>query len=126
MLRRRIGRRLILSPEPRNGDEARNSARLPWRSALCSHSSAATTTAVVRPCFVIFCGPSEFALSKSSLNFAFASATVHVWVFIRVFLKPIDYGHNSHFIGSRQDACVARSTSFPRRVSEISQNIRDS
>src|SRR5579864_5886849 len=98
-----MGRRLILNPDPRNGEEARNSARLPLRSALRSHSSAATTTAVVRPCFVIFCGPSEFALSRSSLNFAFASATVHVWVLMRIIPQlSFYYGHNSHFIEPRQ------------------------
>src|SRR5579859_1417148 len=98
-----MGRRLILNPDPRNGEEARNSARLPLRSALRSHSSAATTTAVVRPCLVIFCGPCDFALSRSSLNFAFASATVQVWVLMRIIPNCVlYYGHNSHFIGSRQ------------------------
>ena len=66
------------TPELRNRDAARNSARFPLRLAFCSQCSAATITAVVRPCFVILGGPSDFALSSSLLNFALASATVHV------------------------------------------------
>src|SRR5271167_858559 len=85
ILRKRTGRRLSFSPEPRRGDATRNSAKLPFRSAFRSHSSAATITAVVRPCLVIFCGPSDFALSINSLNFAFASATVHLCVLIAQF-----------------------------------------
>jgi hypothetical protein len=78
--RRRTGRRLSFSPERPRGDALRNSARLPFRPLLRVQSSAATTTAVVRPCLVIFCGPSDFALSINSLNFSLASATVQVSV----------------------------------------------
>jgi hypothetical protein len=68
MARRPIGRRLSFSPEPRKGEASQKLGRLPFRAAFRFHSSAATTTAVVRPCFVILCGPSDFALSINSLN----------------------------------------------------------
>src|SRR5215472_606457 len=41
--------RLTLSPEPRSGDAAKNSARLPARLVLRCHSSADTTTTVCLP-----------------------------------------------------------------------------
>jgi hypothetical protein len=39
--------RSTLTFDPRNGEAAKNSARLPVRFVLRSHSSAETTTAVV-------------------------------------------------------------------------------
>ena len=45
--------RFSLRPEPRSGELAKNSARLPLRLVLRSHSSAATITTVVRPLRVI-------------------------------------------------------------------------
>src|SRR5215469_17684750 len=53
-LRRRMVSFLGFRPKRRIGDAVRNSAKLPFRVAFRSHSSAATTTAVVRPCLVIF------------------------------------------------------------------------
>jgi hypothetical protein len=67
---------VILSPDPLSGEPAKNSARLPTRLVLRSHSSAATITTAVRPLRVIVCGPRERANSMTSLNFAFAAATV--------------------------------------------------
>src|SRR5438309_6421682 len=58
--------------DPRNGDPAKNSARLPARFVFRCHSSAPTTTAAVRPFLVIVCGPSDIARSMISLNFALA------------------------------------------------------
>jgi len=49
--------RLTLSPEARNGELAKNSARVPMRFVLRSHSSAETTTTALRPLRMIFCGP---------------------------------------------------------------------
>jgi hypothetical protein len=46
--------------------------KLALRLVFLSHSSVATMTTAVRPCLVIFCGPSDFAFSINSLNFAFA------------------------------------------------------
>src|SRR6185437_13699758 len=70
--------RSTINPESRSGDAAKNSARLPTRLVLRSHSSAATTTTAVWPLRVMTCGPPVRARSITSLNFAFASATVHV------------------------------------------------
>src|SRR3546814_3082513 len=67
--------RLISTPESRSGEVAKNSARLPVRFVFRSHSSAETTTAAVRPCLVMVCGPFDWACSMSSLNRALASAT---------------------------------------------------
>src|SRR6266478_10166708 len=64
--------------DPRNGDPAKNSARLPARFVFRCHSSAPTTTAAVRPFLVMVCGPSDIAFSIISLNFALASATVQL------------------------------------------------
>src|SRR3546814_15166930 len=68
--------RLISTPESRSGEVAKNSARLPVRFVFRSHSSAETTTAAVRPCLVMVCGPFAWACSMSSLNRALASARV--------------------------------------------------
>jgi len=62
----------------RNGEAAKNSAKFPTRLVFRSHSRASTTTTAVRPFFVIVCGPPDWARSMTSLNFAFASATVYV------------------------------------------------
>src|SRR3546814_15871780 len=70
--------RLISTPESRSGEVAKNSARLPVRFVFRSHSSAETTTAAVRPCLVMVCGPFDWACSMSSLNRALASATVQL------------------------------------------------
>src|SRR5271165_677994 len=90
-------RRLGLTPAPRRGEAAKNSARLPFRLVFRFHSFAATTMAAARPWRAILCGPSDCALSNTSLNFAFASATVQVCV-LMVHLQSamIYYGHNSH------------------------------
>jgi hypothetical protein len=71
---------VILSPDPLSGEPAKNFARLPTRLVLRSHSSPATITTAVRPLRVIVCGPRERANSMTSLNFAFAAATVHVFI----------------------------------------------
>src|SRR5262249_7540572 len=83
-LRGRSLARLTFNPEPRSGDAAKNSARLPVRLVFRSHSSAATTTTAVRPCRVMVCGPSACAFSTTSLNFALASARVQVSALITV------------------------------------------
>src|SRR5258708_36301395 len=83
-LRRRPRRRLMRTPEPRSGAAARKSARVPLRLVFFAHSSAATITAVVRPFLVMVCGPSDCARLITSLNFAFASATVHSCVFTNI------------------------------------------
>src|SRR5712691_11099870 len=70
--------RLILSPEPRSGEAAKNSARLPARLLLRRHSSAETTTTASLPLRVMICGPSARARSIISLNRDLASSTVHV------------------------------------------------
>lgn len=70
--------RRTFNPEPRKGDAAKNSAKFPTRVDLRIHSSAPTTTAVVRPLRVMVWGPCATARSITSLNFALASATVHV------------------------------------------------
>ena len=70
--------RSVLNPDRRKGDAAKNSARFPLRRVFRSHSSAATTTAVLRPFRVMVWGPRDRALSRTSLNFAFAWATVQV------------------------------------------------
>src|SRR2546421_3868184 len=77
-------RRSISSPEPLSGELLKNSASDSLGFVFLAHSSADTTTAVSRPCFVIRCGPSFSARSSTSLNFAFASATVH-----RAFVIPV-------------------------------------
>src|SRR5262249_23930442 len=97
-LRARSFLRLISMPDSRRGEAAKNSARLPTRFDFRSHSSADTTTAAVRPCLVIVCGPVERACSISSLNRALASATVH-WPMLMT--SPIRFGqngHNGHFM----------------------------
>src|SRR5260370_5263243 len=66
----------ILRFEPRSGDAAKNSARLPTRFVFRCHSSAPTTKAAGRPFRVMVCGPRDIARSITSLNFALASATV--------------------------------------------------
>jgi hypothetical protein len=73
---------LSLNLDRGNADDARNSAKLALRLVFLSHSSVATMTTAVRPCLVIFCGPSDFAFSINSLNFAFAPATVHASLLI--------------------------------------------
>src|SRR5688572_12548608 len=90
--------RLAFKPEPRSGEAAKNSARLPVRFALRSHSSAATTTTAFRPLRVIVCGPRDCACSMTSLSFALASATVHVVAVIAEVPRrshSLD-GHDSH------------------------------
>src|SRR5215469_8731054 len=79
-LRGRPGMRLSFKPELRRGDAAKKSAKVPLRLVLRSHSSAATTNAVFCPFRVMVWGPLDCARSNTSLNLAFASATVHVWV----------------------------------------------
>jgi hypothetical protein len=86
--------RRALRFDPRNGDPAKNSAKLPARMVFRCHSSAPTTTAAVRPFRVMVCGPSDMARSMISLNFALASAAVQ-------FCAPIpapfqSRGHDSH------------------------------
>src|SRR4029078_6582406 len=83
--------RSTLSVERRSGEAAKNSARLPLRFVFFSHSSTATTTTAVRPLRVIVCGPSERALSITSLNLAFASATLQTPVCI-----CLSSSHDSH------------------------------
>lgn len=68
----------MVRPEPRRGEAAKNSARVPVRFVLRSHSSAETTTAVLRPLRVMVCGPSDNARSITSLKRALASATAQV------------------------------------------------
>src|SRR5450432_256597 len=100
-LRTRPPIRSILIPEPLSGDAAKNSAKLPLRLVLRSHSSAATTTTAVRPLRVMVCGPWDFALSMTSLNLALASATVQAR---GAFWSPYGLdGHHSHLTGSRPD-----------------------
>src|SRR5208337_304385 len=70
--------RLILRSEPRRGDAAKNSARLPRRLVLRCHSSADTTTTAFCPLRVMVCGPTASARSIISLNRALASATAQV------------------------------------------------
>ena len=79
--------RRTLRFDPRNGDPAKNSAKLPARMVFRCHSSAPTTTAAVRPFRVMVCGPSDMARSMISLNFALASATVQ-------FCAPIPHPFN--------------------------------
>ncbi len=87
-------RRLAFSLDPRSGEAAKNSARLPERLVFRSHSSALTTTAVVRPFRVIVCGPRDCAKLMTSLNLAFASATVHV---LGLIIEPVSLNdHDSH------------------------------
>ncbi len=52
--------------EPRSGEAAKNSARVPLRPVLRAHSSIETTTTAGRPFLVIACGPS---LSARSMDF---------------------------------------------------------
>src|SRR5580658_10083144 len=68
--------RSISKPLPRKGDDAKNSARFPFRLVFRFHSSADTTTAASFPWRVIRCGPELCARSITSLSFALASATV--------------------------------------------------
>ena len=81
--------RSISSPEPRNGEAAKKSASVPVRFVRRAHSSAETITAVVRPLRVMVCGPDERAKSTTSLNFAFASAIVHILAVMPVLLAPL-------------------------------------
>src|SRR6202008_909986 len=76
--RSRLFSRSNFTPDPRSGDAAKNSARVPTRLVLRPLSPADTTIAFLRPLRVIVCGPSEPARSRTSLNFAFASATVQM------------------------------------------------
>jgi hypothetical protein len=87
--------RFTLTRDPRKGDELRNSARLPTRFVLRSHSSAETITTVFRPLRVMTWGPADSARSITSLNLAFACATVHVSLAIAGHLYS-QYGHYSH------------------------------
>jgi hypothetical protein len=79
--------RRIFSPDPRNGDAAKNSARLPARLVFRCHSSAPTTMAAVRPLLVMVCGPSKMARWIISLNFDLASATVQLGAPVEVSLR---------------------------------------
>jgi hypothetical protein len=74
---------------PLNGELAKNSARLPARLDLRSHSSAETITTVMCPFLVIVCGPLDRARSITSLNFALASATVHTCAAIDIILIKV-------------------------------------
>src|SRR5262249_60084086 len=58
--------------------------------------SAETTTTVGCPCLVMICGPASRTWSTSSLNLAFASATVHVPCAIAVTINDL-FDHYSHF-----------------------------
>src|SRR5882724_3748720 len=69
------GERSISRSEPRSGEAAKNSARVPLRPVLRAHSSIATTTTAGRPFLVISCGPSLSARSMTSLSRALACAT---------------------------------------------------
>lgn len=62
-------------PEFRNGEYIKNSASVPLRAVLRSHSSTDARTTIGRPFRVSVCGPSVFALSISSENRALALAT---------------------------------------------------
>src|ERR1035441_10089170 len=67
--------RLMRRPELRNGDAAKNSARLPLRFVFRSHSSTETRTATLRPLRVMVWGPCERTRSITSLKRALAAAT---------------------------------------------------
>src|SRR5271165_762854 len=88
-LRTRPRMRSILTPEFLSGEAAKNSARLPLRFVLRSHSSAATTTTAVRPLRVTVWGPWDCALSMTSLNLALAWATVQVGMVFVVMMVSI-------------------------------------
>jgi len=70
--------RSSLSPEPRKGEAAKNSARLPLRLVFRCHSSAETTTTG----FLTFAGDRLWAVGEGAVNHladrALASATAHV------------------------------------------------
>src|SRR5580698_142561 len=82
--------RSITSPEPRRGEFQRNSAKVPLRFVLRSHSAAETTTTAFLPWRVMVWGPEDSACSMSSLKWDFASATVHAvrGVVVRVIGTP--------------------------------------
>jgi hypothetical protein len=87
---------MIFNPEPRKGEDAKNSARLPL--VFFPLSSVATTTAVARPFRVMVCGPKDRAFSMTSFSFAFAWVTVHVST--PTGGPPYEktyFTHNSHF-----------------------------
>lgn len=67
--------RLTRRPDAAKGDAAKNSARLPVRLVLRSHSSGETITAARWPLRVMVCGPQRRALSLTSLKCALACAT---------------------------------------------------
>jgi hypothetical protein len=69
-----------VTPAPRNREAAKNFAGLAARFVFRSHSVADTTTAAVRPFRVMGWGSPDSARAITSLNFAFASATLQVLV----------------------------------------------
>lgn len=75
--------------DPRNGEAAKKSARLPLRPIFRCHSSVETTMNTFCPFCVMVCGPCDWARSRSSLNPALASATVHVLADIGIFSKKV-------------------------------------
>src|SRR5258708_30534744 len=81
--------------ESRRGEAAKNSARFPTRRVLRSHSSAQPMTAASWPLRVMVCGPRERARSRTSLNLALASATVH-WV-LGIGAPHAENSHHSHY-----------------------------
>ena len=93
--------RLTFRSDVRSGDAKKNSARLPLRRTFRSHSSAATTTTAVRRLRVIVCGVPPRARSTTSLNFAFASATVQIFAFMALTLPYRHVSQYSHIIYAR-------------------------
>jgi hypothetical protein len=75
-------RRGSFNPPSRSGEAAKKSASVPTRLVFRCHSSASTITTAVRPFRVTVCGPSDMALSITSLNFALAWATLQVFELI--------------------------------------------
>src|SRR6516162_10090458 len=62
-LRGRSARGVIVNPDLRSGEAAKNSARFPLRRVLRSHSSAATTTTAVRFFFNVAATTEIYTLS---------------------------------------------------------------
>src|SRR5476649_97768 len=115
-LRKRPPNRFIRMPEPRKGDAAKKSASVPLRFFFLSHSLAATITAVVRPLRVIGWGPSDSALSITSLNRALAWATVHVGELMNLPSSAFRaFSHDGHFCPGR-----THPSWFPSRQTRIS------
>ncbi len=85
-------------PAARSGELVRKVARLPWGLVLRAHSSAATTTTVLRPFLVMVWGPSDSARWIRVLSLALALATGQVGWDIGMGLPFCGQdGHYSHF-----------------------------